>query len=136
MNEFDGNVKNITELKKIIKKEVLEGYILKTNFSSKDFLVEVGNLIIIAKIICLEKEVKYEFVVDTQFLSNKEITYEEIVMVKNIIDILNKYKKLAISKLRKWTVEEYIEDKKIREKRSEEILEALKKSIFNNINSI
>lgn len=41
-------------------------------------------MIIIAKPICLEKEVKYEFMLDTQFLSNNEITYEEIVM-KNTI---------------------------------------------------
>ena len=135
MNKFESNPKNIKELKEIIKKEVLKGYRLKTNFSCDDFFVELGSFIVIAKIICLENEVKYEFTLDTQFLSTKEITYEEIVMIKNVIDILNKYKKLAISRLKKWTVEEYLEDKRIREKRSEEMLEALKRALSNSINS-
>lgn len=136
MNNLESNVKTIKELREIIKKEVLKGYKLKTNFSSDEFFVEVGSLIIIAKTICLEKEVKYDFVLDTQFLSSKEITYEEIIMVKNIIDILNKYKELAISRLKKWTVEEYLEDKKIREKQSEQMLEYLKKALTNNINAL
>ena len=84
---------------------------------------------IIAKPICLEKEVKYEFVLDVQFLSSKEITYEEIIMIKNIIDLLYKHKKLATSRLKKWTVEEYLEDKRQREIRSEQMLESLK-SVF------
>lgn len=136
MNKFEGNVNNIKELKEIIKKEVLKGYKLKTNFSCDEFFVEIGSMIIIAKAICSEKEIKYEFVLDTQFISTKEITYEEIAMIKNVIDILNKYKKLAISRLKKWTVEEYLEDKKAREKTSEEMLKALKKELCNNIYSI
>lgn len=135
MSGAENNVKNIKELKALIKKELLEGYSLKTNFSSDEFFVEFGSFIIIPKIMCLEKEVKYEFTLDTQFVPNNEITYDEIVMIKNVIEILNKYKKLAISRLKKWTVEEYLEDKRIREKRSEEMLEALKKALANNINS-
>ena len=136
MNKYEYDIKNLKELRSLIKNEVLQGYRLKTNFSCDEFFVEVGDMIIIAKTICSEKEVKYEFTVDTQFLSSKEITYEEIVMIKNNIDILNKYKLLAISRLKKWTVEEYLEDKMIREKRREEMLEALKKALFNNVNSI
>ena len=49
-----------------------------------------------------------------QFVSSKEIFYEEIVMIKNVIDLLNKNKKLALSRLKKWTVEEYREDERIR----------------------
>lgn len=122
---------NLTELKKEIIKNTIEGYKVKTNFSSCDFLIQIGGFVIIAKPVCLEKEVKYEFMLDIQFLSNKEITYEEILMVKNIIDLLNKNKKLAISRLKKWTVEEYIEDKRKRELRSQQMLEALK-SVFEN----
>ena len=70
---------------------------------------------------------------DTQFLSNKEITYEEIIMIKNIIDLLNKNKKLALSRLKKWTVEEYIEDKRQKELRSEQMLEALKSAFTNRL---
>ena len=104
----------LRDLKQEIKKNVLEGYELRTNFSSNEFLVEIGNLIIIAKIICTDTEVRYEFALDTQFVSTKEISYEEIVMIKNVIDLLNKNKKLALSRLKKWTVEEYREDERIR----------------------
>lgn len=122
---------NLKDLKQEISKNTIEGYKVKTSFSSCDFLVEIGSMIIIAKPICLEKEVRYEFMLDTQFLSSNEITYEEIVMIKNIIDLLNENKELAISRLKKWTVEEFIEDKRQRELRSEQILEALK-SVFSN----
>ena len=107
-------------------------YKVKTNFSSCEFLVEVGNITIIAKPICLEKEVKYEFMLDTQWLSSSEVTYEEIVMIKNVMDILNENKKLAISRLRKWIVEEYKEDKKQREIQSNQMLEMLKNAFYNN----
>lgn len=122
---------NLKDLKQEISKNTIEGYKVKTSFSSCDFLVEIGSMIIIAKPICLEKEVRYEFMLDTQFLSSNEITYEEIVMIKNIIDLLNENKELAISRLKKWTVEEFIEDKRQRELRSEQMLEALK-SVFSN----
>ena len=124
---------NLTDLKKEIIQNTIEGYKVKTNFSSCDFLVQIGAFIIIAKPICLEKEVRYEFMLDTQFLSNKEITYEEIIMIKNIIDLLNKNKKLALSRLKKWTVEEYIEDKRQKELRSEQMLEALKSAFTNRL---
>ena len=124
---------SLTDLKKEIIQNTIEGYKVKTNFSSCDFLVQIGAFIIIAKPICLEKEVRYEFMLDTQFLSNKEITYEEIIMIKNIIDLLNKNKKLALSRLKKWTVEEYIEDKRQRELRSEQMLEALKSAFTNRL---
>ena len=76
---------NLTELKKEIIKNTIEGYKVKTNFRSCDFLVQIGGVIIIAKPICLEKEVRYELMLDTQFLSNKEMTYEEIVMIKILL---------------------------------------------------
>lgn len=127
---------NLTELKKEIIKNTIEGYKVKTNFSSCDFLIQIGGSVIIAKPICLEKEVKYEFMLDIQFSSNKEITYEEILMIKNIIDLLNKNKKLAISRLKKWTIEEYIEDKRQRELRSQQMLEALKIAFVNRTKPI
>lgn len=121
----------LKDLKQEIIKNTVEGYKVKTNFSSFDFLVEIGSMIIIAKPICLEKEVKYEFMLDTQFLSSNEITYEEILMIKNIIDLLNENKKLAISRLKKWTVEEFIEDRRKAELRSEQMLEAFKRAFLN-----
>ena len=124
----------LRDLKQEIKKNVLEGYELRTNFSSNEFLVEIGNLIIIAKNICTDTEVRYEVALDTQFGSTKEISYEEIVMIKNVIDLLNKNKKLALSRLKKWTVEEYREDERIRKIRSEKMLEELKSIFLNRTN--
>jgi len=125
---------NLRNLKQEIKKKVLQGYELRTNFSSNEFLVEIGNLIIIAKIICTDTEVKYEFALDTQFVSDKEISYKEIVMIKDVIDLLNQNKKLALSRLKKWTVEEYREDERIRKIRSEKMLEELKSIFLNRTN--
>jgi len=123
---------SVTELKNIIKTKVLEGYRLKTNFSSEGFFIEVGNLIIIAKPICTKKEVRYEFLLDTQFVSSKEINYKELKMIKEIIEILETHRKTAISRLRKWTVQEYEQDKKLKEEQSEKMLEALKKAFMMN----
>lgn len=120
----------LKDLKQEIMKNTIEGYKVKINFSSCDFFVEIGSMIIIAKPICLEKEVKYEFMLDTQFLSNNEITYEEIVMIKNTIDLLNENKKLAISRLKKWTVEEFIEDRRKEDLKSEQMFEALKRAFY------
>ena len=127
---------NLRDLKHEISKKAIGGYKVKTNFSSCEFLVEVGNITIIAKPVCLEKEVKYEFVLDTQWLSSNEVTYEEIVMIKNVMDILNENKKLAISRLTKWTVEEYKQDKKQREIQSNQMLEMLKSAFYNNETNI
>jgi len=123
---------SVTELKNIIKTKVLEGYRLKTNFSSEGFFIEVGNLIIIAKPICTKKEVRYEFLLDTQFVSSKEINYKELKMIKEIIEILETHRKTAISRLRKWTVQEYEQDKKLKEEQSEKMLEASKKAFMMN----
>ena len=71
---------------------------------------------------------------DTQFVSDKEISYEEIVMIKDVIDLLNQNKKLALSRLKKWTVEEYREDERIRKIRSEKMLEELKSIFLNRTN--
>lgn len=72
---------------------------------------------------------------DIQWLSSNEVSYKEIVMIKNIMDILNENKKLAISRLKKSTVEEYKEDKRKREEQSEQMLEMLKNAFYNSQNS-
>lgn len=123
---------SVTDLKNIIKTKILEGYKLKTNFSSEDFFIEIGNLIIIAKPICTETEVRYEFLLDTQFLSSKEIKYKELKMIKEVIELLELHRKTAISRLRKWTVKEYQEDKKLKKEQSEKMLEALKRAFMMN----
>ena len=57
--------------------------IYKTNFNSSDFLIDINyNIIIKAKLIKKDNKMVYECVVDTQFMSEVEITYDEIVMIK------------------------------------------------------
>ena len=51
-------------------------------------------------------------------------------MIKNTIDLLNENKKLAISRLKKWTVEEFIEDKRKEDLKSEQMFEALKRAFY------
>ena len=48
------------------------------------------------------------------------------------MEILEANRKIVISRLKKWTIEEYEEDRKQKEKRSEEMLEALKKAFFKS----
>ena len=123
----------LKELKQKIINLAINGYKVRTNFSSCDFLISLDNFIIIAKPICTENEVKYEFMLDTQFISKNEITYEQIVMIKKIIDLLYLNKKLAISRLKKWTVEAFVEDQKQREIRSQEAIKELKEILIQSM---
>ena len=123
-------IKRVKDLKKIIDKVLLPNYIYKTNFNSSDFLIDINyNIIIKAKLIKKDNKMVYEFVVDTQFMSEAEITYDEIVMIKNIIDILEESRKFVLSRLKKYMVEEYEKEEQERKEQSEKALEALKKII-------
>lgn len=123
-------IKRVKDLKKIIDKVLLPNYIYKTNFNSSDFLIDINyNIIIKAKLIKKDNKMVYEFVVDTQFMSEAEITYDEIVMIKNIIDILEENRKFVLSRLKKYTVEEYETEEQERKEQSEKALEALKQII-------
>ena len=123
-------IKRVKDLKKIIDKVLLPNYIYKTNFNSSDFLIDINyNIIIKAKLIKKDNKMVYEFVVDTQFMSEAEITYDEIVMIKNIIDILEESRKFVLSRLKKYTVEEYEKEEQERKEQSEKALEALKQII-------
>ena len=120
-------IKRVKDLKKIIDKVLLPNYIYKTNFNSSDFLIDINyNIIIKAKLIKKDNKMVYEFVVDTQFMSEAEITYDEIVMIKNIIDILEENRKFVLSRLKKYTIEEYEKEEQERKEQSEKALEALK----------
>lgn len=130
--ERKGFMKNVTELKKEIKKIIPSYYRVKTNFNCSEFLVEYGNNIIMAKEVCTDKKVYYDFVLDTQFNSSGYIVYEDIVITKNIMDVLNQNKELATSKLPKRTVLEYhkaLEDSK---KNQEQVLLSLKYMFYKN----
>ena len=116
-------INSVKEIKKIIDKLIIPGYHYKTNFSSSEFLVDIeSKFIIIAKPVCTDKDFHYEFVLDTQFLSEKEITYQELVMIKNIIEVLEENKSFVLKKLKKYTVDEYKEELRLREEESRKIL--------------
>jgi len=128
-------VKSVKEIKKLIDKVMLPNYHYTTNFSSAEFLVEINNkFIVIAKPICNENEFYYEFVLDTQFLSEKEITYNELIMIKKVIDILEQNRKFVLSRLKKYTPEEYKEELRIRDEQSKRMLEALQQMILKGGN--
>ena len=121
------NIRSVKNLKLLIDKVVLPNYSYKTNFSDPDFLIDINYKIIIkARLIKKDNKMVYEFVVDTQFISDQEITYDEIVMVKNIIEILEENRKFVLSRLKKYTVEEYEKEMEEKEKRREKAFEELK----------
>ena len=94
-------INSVKEIKKIIDKFIIPGYQYKTNFSSSEFLVDIeSKLIIIAKPVCTDKDFHYEFVLDTQFLSEKEITYQELVMINNIIEVLEENRSFVLKKFK------------------------------------
>lgn len=116
-------INSVKEIKKIIDKLIIPGYHYKTNFSSSEFLVDIeSKFIIIAKPVCTDNDFHYEFVLDTQFLSLKEITYQELVMIKNIIEVLEENRSFVLKKLKKYTVDEYKEKLRLREEESRKIL--------------
>ena len=119
-------INSVKEIKKIIDKLIIPGYHYKTNFSSSEFLVDIeSKFIIIAKPVCTDKDFHYEFILDTQFLSEKEINYQELVMIKNIIEVLEENKNFVLKRLKKYTVDEYKEELRLREEKSRKILLAL-----------
>lgn len=127
-------IKNVKSIKQLIDKVMLPNYNYKTSFNSPDFLIDINSQFIIhAKPKCLNDRVVYEFVLDTQFLSNKEISYSELKMINNIINILEDNRKFVLSKFKKYTIDEYKEEMRIREERSQLMMESLKKIIIGNM---
>ena len=127
MNNVE-KVKSVKEIKKLIDEVVLPGYYYKTNFSCPDFLIDINyNLIIRAKLVKEDNKMVYKFILDTQFLSDKEISYDELMMIVRIIKILEENRKFVLARLKKYTVEEYEKEMEENEKRSEMMLESLKK---------
>ena len=101
-------IKTVKEIKNLIDKVILPGYKYKTNFSNAEFLIDINqSLIISAKLVKENNKMNYEFTLDTQFLYSKEISVKEIKMINDILNILENNKKFVISKLKKYTVEEY-----------------------------
>lgn len=129
-------IKSVKEIKKLIDKVVLPGYKYKTNFSCGEFLIDINSsLIIAAELVKEDKQMKYRFVLDTQFLQGRVVTYEEISMIAKIINIFEENRSFVLSKSKKYTVEEYEKEKEYRIKQSEMMLEALKQFVSDKINN-
>lgn len=127
-------INSVKDIKKLIDKVMLPNYNYKTSFNSPDFLININyQFVIHAKPKCLDDKVVYEFVLDTQFLSDKEISYSELKMINNIIDILEDNRKFVLSKFKKYTIDEYKEEMKMREERSRLMMESLKQMIISNM---
>ena len=127
-------IKTVKEIKQLIDEVILPGYKYKTNFSSAEFLVDINySLIIAAKLVKSDNKIKYEFVIDTQFLSSKEINYEELKMINKIIDILENNRDFVLSKLKKYTVEEYEKEVEYRKEQSEMMMNSLMNSLKRKI---
>lgn len=118
-------IKSVKEIKKLIDEVKLPDYTYRTNFSSAEFLVDFDcGLIVAAKLIKQDDKMVYKFILGTQFVSEKEVTYEEIKMIHSIIDILEENKKFVTSRLKKYTVEEWGKEQEEAKIRREKMLEA------------
>ena len=103
-NELE-KINSVKEIRKLIDEVRLPEYTYKTNFSCADYLVDFNcGIIIAAKLVKQDDKMVYKFILDTQFVSDKEITYEEIKMIHSIIDILEENRKFVLSRLKKYTV--------------------------------
>lgn len=101
-------MKTVKELRQEIDKVIIPGYTYHTNLSWTERLVSINHGVGIgAKLVQKDNKMVYEFIVDTQFVGTKEITYDEICMCKDIIDILEKNRNFVLRRLKKYTVEEY-----------------------------
>lgn len=127
-------INSVKDIKQLIDKVILPNYNYKTSFNSPDFLIDINSQFVIhAKPKCLNDKVVYEFVLDTQFLSNKEISYDELKMINNIINILEDNRKFVLSKFKKYTIDEYKEEMRTREEKSRLMMESLKQMIISNM---
>lgn len=127
-------INSVRGIRQLIDEVMLPNYNYKTSFNSPDFLININSQFVIhAKPKCLNDKVVYEFVLDTQFLSNSEISYSELKMINNIINILEDNRKFVLSKFKKYTIDEYNEEIRIREEKSRLMLESLKQMVISNM---
>lgn len=129
-------MKTVRELKQAIDKVMKSGYKYQTNLSWNESLISISHgLSIGAKLVQVDNKMVYKFYVDTQFISNKEISYDEICMCKDIIEILEQNRNFVLRRLRKYTVEEY-EQEQIEHKQKQESLIKFLDSFVHNKNAL
>lgn len=125
-------MKTVKELRQEIDKIIFPGYIYQTNLSWAERLVSINHGVGIgAKLVRVEDKMIYEFIVDTQFVGSKEITYDEICMCKDIIDIFQKNRNFVLRRLKKYTLEEYEQEKFEFKQRQEKFINFLDSLVYN-----
>lgn len=129
----DDKMKTVKDLKQEIDKIMLPGYTYKTNLNWSEHLIDINNgLGIGTKLVQVEDKIFYEFIIDTQFLSLQEITYDEVILCKNIMEILEKNKNFVLKRLKKYTFEEYKQEQLELKQRQENLLVFLDSLIHKN----
>lgn len=124
-------MKTVKELKEEIDKIMKHGCTYKTNLSWAEHLIDINHgLGIAAKLVRVEDKMIYEFIVDTQFISSKEITYDEVCMCKDVIEILEKNRNFVLKRLKKYTIEEYEQEQLEFKQRQDNLIKFLD-SIFH-----
>lgn len=124
-------MKTVKELKEEIDKIMKHGCTYKTNLSWVEHLIDINHgLGIAAKLVRVEDKMIYEFIVDTQFISSKEITYDEVCMCKDVIEILEKNRNFVLKRLKKYTIEEYEQEQLEFKQRQDNLIKFLD-SIFH-----
>ena len=130
---WGGRMKTVKELKQEIEKVIKPGYTYQTNLSWTERLISINHGVGIgAKLVQKDNKMVYEFIVDTQFVSSKEITYDEICMCKDIIDILEKNRNFVLKRLKKYTVEEYEQEQLERKQKQESFIKFLDSLVYNS----
>ena len=119
-------METVKELRKEIDKVIKSGYTYQTNLSCSEQLIMINDeLNIAARLIQIDNKMVYEFIFDIQFISSNEITYDEICMCKDIIDILEKNRNFVLRRLKKYTIEEYEQERLESKERQEAFMKFL-----------
>lgn len=127
-------MKTVKELKQEIDKVIAPGYTYQINLSWSERLVSINHGVgICTKLVRVDDKMAYEFIVDTQFISAKEITYDEICMCKDIIEILEKNRVFVLKRLKKYTVEEYEQEQLERKQKQESFIKLLDSLVHNKM---
>ena len=109
------------------------GYTYKINLSYSEHLIDISNgLGIGTKLVQIEDKMVYKFIVDLQFLRSQELTYDELELCKDIIEILEKNRSFVLRRLKKYTIEEYEREQIAFQKRQEELIKFFESLIYKD----
>ena len=126
-------MRTVKELKQEIDKIMKPGYTYKINLSYSEHLIDISNgLGVGVKLVQIEDKLVYKFIVDLQFLRSQELTYDELELCKDIIEILEKNRSFVLRRLKKYTIEEYEREQIAFQKRQEELIKFFESIIYKD----